>query len=129
MNIVTIIILLSLLDEIPILPMHTRANRRFNRTKAIVHNAKVYHDIIGYGIWFEEADETGKFRRWASGQEHTTNQTGRWETNYLKTRSFIDTGRAHSGDKKRKGRRAYNGEHVDKLRFHQLLADYEEYGE
>ena len=123
MNIILYLMIMALLD-VPAVPDKPRAARRANRAKAIAHNARVYHNIIGYGIWFEEPDKNGKFRYWASGQEHTTNQQGRWETNYFKTRSYIDTGRVHAGDKHRKGKREYKNEIIDKMRFSNALTDY-----
>lgn len=140
MNIFVIIVLLSLQD-IPELPAAKRADRRAARSKAIAHNRRVYNDIIGPGIWFDEPEhdeahyrvhcpeEEGLYVSYKGAQKHSKSQQSRWETHYFKTRSIIDTGRVHAGDKHRKGKRAYRGEHVDKTRARQLWVDYVQYGE
>ena len=82
MNIFVIILLLSIMD-IPTLPEKPPANRRAARTKAIAHNRRVYHDVVGSGIWFEAPRKDGVYQRYASGQHHTNSQQGRWTTERL----------------------------------------------
>ena len=125
MNIFFVLFVLSFIEEeAPVLPSKPRADRRAARASAIAHNRRVYHDIIGSGIWFEKPKADGIYRRYASGQYHHNAQQGRWETNYLKTRSITDTGRIHAGDKKRKGKRSYCKQELDELRYKEALKDY-----
>lgn len=97
MNIFVIILLLSISD-IPVLPEKPRATRRAARSKAIAHNRRVYHDVIGNGIWFDEPREDGVYRRHASGHLHTNSQQGRWETERLSGhRSFAKWSKRYCG--------------------------------
>lgn len=80
MNVFFILLLISIIEDAPSFPEHTRANTRSNRAKAIAHNKAVYHSLVGGTTWFEEPDEDGVYRRWASGQFHANNQEGRWAT-------------------------------------------------
>jgi len=83
MNITTIVILLALLEELPELPEHARANRRANREKAIRHNRKTYHNLVGNGIWYENQDENGDFVAYHRSKVTNKYQKGRWETERL----------------------------------------------
>lgn len=142
MNIFLMAILLCLFDDAAVLPTG-RGARKASRTRAIAHNRRIYNYIVGGEIWFDQPwHDEAHFRihhpEWEGlyvpypykeGYAHTKPQQGRWETHYFKTRSIIDTGRIHAGDKHRKGKRAYKNQHCDKVRYRQLMADYAEYGE
>ena len=52
--------------------------------------------------------------------------SNKWDTFYFKKRCIIDNGRVHAGDKKRKGKRPYKKEPLDKIRFKQEMKYYEE---
>ena len=138
MNIFTIILLLSLV-ELPELPEYTRANRRANTAKAITRKRNVGRSAIGFVPWFDEVNETfahtwmprpeydgvythGPGRK--PSQVHTKAQQNRWDTFTWKTRCYMDNGRVHAGDHKRKGKREYATERIDKIRFQQLMEDY-----
>lgn len=82
MNIFAVLILLSMQD-IPALPAKPRADRRAARSKAIAHNKKVYNNVVGGGIWFDQPKANGIYCRHASGHHHTKAQQGRWETERL----------------------------------------------
>lgn len=82
MNIFVVILLMSIAD-IPTLPEKSRATRRAARSKAIAHNHRIYHDVIGGGIWFEQPHEDGVYHRHASGHRHANSQQGRWATERL----------------------------------------------
>lgn len=134
MNIVTIIIVLSLLEELPELPEYSRANhrtateraciRRRNTARAAIGDYLEEGKIIGdpYEPDFDIVGSTNIYGRttkqWRGKVSH------KWDTFYFKTRSYIDTGRVHNGDKKRKGKRPYSEEKLDKIRFQQALEDY-----
>ena len=83
MNIMTILILLALLEELPEFPKHSRANRRAARENAIRHNRAVYHNRLGPGIWYEEADSDGNFVGYHRSKVTNKPQQGRWETERL----------------------------------------------
>lgn len=86
MNIFLLIILLSFEDDTPVLSSKPRADRRFARNKAINHNRRVYHDVIGPGKWYETPDEEGFYNRgpsWKPSIKTNKSQRGRWETEKL----------------------------------------------
>lgn len=127
MNIMTIIILLVLIDELPELSESARQNRRAETEQHCIRRRNVARAVICDGI-------TGHSRRaytpdWDEEEETSWKVSHRWDTFYFKTRSFIDTGRVHNGDAHCKGKRAHKGQHATKLRARQLMADYEQYGE
>lgn len=141
MNIFLMAILLSLLDDAATLPTG-RGARRASRSKAITHNRRMYNDIVGGEIWFDKPWHCDDHDMWhpeweglyvpypyKEGYAYNKSQQGRWETHYFKTRSIIDTGRVHAGDKHRKGKRAYKNQHCENVRYRQLMADYAEYEE
>lgn len=82
-NIVILVALLSLIDELPELPEYARANRRANRAKAIAHNRKVYHDLVGSGIWYEVPENDGSFVAYHRSKVTNKPQQGRWATERL----------------------------------------------
>ena len=57
--------------------------RIVSRDNAIAHNRRVYHNKVGRENWFENPDDDGVYRRYASGQEHRNKQDGRWATERL----------------------------------------------
>lgn len=83
MNIFTLIFILSVFEDIPVLPEKPRATRRVNRAKAIVRNRRTYNNVVGRGIWFDSPDENGDYKRYASGNIHHKSQKGRWATERL----------------------------------------------
>lgn len=80
MNIMTIMVLLALLEELPKLPEYSRANRRAARENTIRHNRAVYHNRIGPGIWYEEANSDGNFVGYHRSKVTNKPQQGRWAT-------------------------------------------------
>lgn len=80
MNIMTIMILLALIEELPELPNHSRANRFATRDRAIAHNKAVYHALVGHGLWYENKNEDGKYASYHRGKVVTKEQEGRWAT-------------------------------------------------
>ena len=82
MNIYVFIILLSILQDAAVLPAG-RGARRAARERAIAHNRKVYHDLIGDGIWYETPNENGIFTSYHNGKVIKKSQRGRWETERL----------------------------------------------
>ena len=143
MNIFVLIIILSLSD-IPSLPSYARADRRANKSKAIARKRRVGRSAIGADLWFDTPNQTfdhtwcphseadGYYTHgaeWKPSQKHSNSQQNRWDTFEWKQRSSMYNGRVHAGDKHRKGKRAYRGEHADKTRARQLWFDYIEYGE
>jgi len=138
MNIFTIIVLLAL-AELPELPAYARADRRANTAKAIARKRRVGRSAIGAELWFDVPNQT-HVHTWMPhpeyddlythgpgkkpSQVHSKSQQNRWDTFEWKTRSYMDNGRVHAGDKKRKGKREYATERIDKIRFQQLLEDY-----
>ena len=81
MDIYTIIFLIAYfcdLESVSAAP--SRANTRAKRDRAIAHNHRVYHNVLGDGIWFEMVDENGTYSRYTGGNKHNNKQRGRWAT-------------------------------------------------
>lgn len=123
MNIVLAIILLGLLDELPEVPAAGRYVRRAITEQACIRRRNTAMVALGDGL------EEGKIKirslpRFDKSDNTRWKVSHRWDTYYFKGRSIIDNGRVHAGDKRRKGKRPYGKEPLDKIRFKQAMEDY-----
>ena len=126
------IILLILYYEIPSFPYDARAARRAATARACERRRNTARfaikslngKSIRYTPYWDEEDKNGDnyYKRVVKPYRGKTSH--KWDTFYFKTRSIIDTGRVHAGDKKRKGKRPYRKESVDKIRAEQAWKDY-----
>lgn len=137
MNIFLLLIFISYMD-IPQIPVDKRRSRhaatqrscvrRRNTARFVVKN--VENKVLNpYEPYWDKEDPNGNNYYKRVVKPFSNKVSHKWDTFYFKTRSIIDNGRVHAGDKHRKGKRPYNKENIDKIREHQMILDYIQYGE
>lgn len=82
MNIYLMFVLLGLLEDVAVLPTG-RGELRHQRNRVIAHNRRVYRDVVGPGIWFENQNANYEYVGYHRGQVTNKPQQGRWATTRL----------------------------------------------